>query len=436
MSVFKAYDIRGRFGPDIDEAFAERLGSAVVRFLGAKRIAVGRDVRLSAPAIAAAVARGASCDVVDIGLCTTPMLYYAVGQLGLDGGVMVTASHNPPGDIGFKICREQARPIGEATGLREIQRLHAEPATGGSRVVAQDVVPAYRRHLRSHLETPPAGLHVTVDCAHGAVGAHFDALFGDLPMTIDRLCFEPDGNFPSHEPNPLKDENVRDLVASMRISESALGAAFDGDGDRCMFFSEGGFRVPGDLITVLLARAVLAKEPGASIVYDLRSSRVVPEEIAKAGGRPVRERVGHSFIKETMKKHDAALGGEVSGHYYFRDHYYADSGLLAFVKVLDLLGRDARPLQQILLPLRRTHLTGELNFKVEDKAGLMKRLAETFGDGRHDLLDGLTVEYKDWWFNARPSNTEPFLRLNLEAATKDMLDDCRAKLFAILGSPV
>jgi phosphomannomutase len=435
VSVFKAYDVRGRFGPDIDEAFAERLGSAVVRFLGAKRIAVGRDVRLSAPAVAAAAARGASCEVVDIGLCTTPMLYYAVGQLGLDGGIMVTASHNPPGDIGFKICREKARPIGEATGLREIQRLHPEPAVGGSKISSYDIVPEYRRHLRSRLRATPR-IKVAVDCAHGAVGAHFDALFGDLPLEIDRLCWAPDGNFPSHEPNPLKDENVRDLVERMKSTGAELGAAFDGDGDRCMFFSRGGERVPGDLITVLLARAVLAGEPGASIVYDLRSSRVVPEEIAKAGGRPVRERVGHSFIKETMKKHNAALGGEVSGHYYFRDHFYADSGLFAFTKVLDLLGREGRPLHEILAPLRRTHLTGEVNFKVDDKAAVMRRLSELFRDGRQDTLDGLTVEYADWWFNARPSNTEPFLRLNLEASTRDLLERSRERLYAVLGRPV
>jgi phosphomannomutase len=435
MSVFKAYDIRGRYGADIDEAFAERLGSAVTRFLGARRIAVGRDVRLSAPSIAAALARGASCEVVDIGLCTTPMLYYAVGSLGLDGGVMVTASHNPPGDIGFKICREKARPIGEETGLREIQRLHAQPAAGGSSVVAMDVVPAYRRHLRAHLKTPPR-IRIAVDAAHGPVGAHFDALFGDLPMTIDRLCFEPDGRFPSHEPNPLKDENVRDLQEAMRKTGAELGAAFDGDGDRCMFFGPGGARIGGDLVTVLLARVELRREPGASVVYDLRSSRVVPEEIAKAGGRPIRERVGHSFIKETMKAHDAVLGGEVSGHYYFRDHYYADSGLLAFAKLLDLLGREGRPVADLLAPLRRTHQTGEENFRIEDKAGLLARLAEVFRDGRHDRLDGLTVEYDDWWFNVRPSNTEPFLRLNLEARSAEGLARARERLYEILGRPL
>jgi phosphomannomutase len=435
MSVFKAYDIRGRYGAEIDEAFAERLGSAVARFLGARRLAVGRDVRLSAPSIAAALARGASCEVVDVGLCTTPMLYYAVGHLDLDGGVMVTASHNPPGDIGFKICREKARPVGEATGLREIQRLHAERPVGGGRTVAADIVPAYRRHLRARLAEPPR-IRVAVDCAHGAVGAHFDALFGDLPMTIDRLCFAPDGRFPSHEPNPLKDENVRDLQEAMRRTGAELGAAFDGDGDRCMFFGPGGARIGGDLVTVLLARAELRHAPGAAIVYDLRSSRVVPEEIAKAGGRPVRERVGHSFIKETMKAQDAVLGGELSGHYYFREHFYADSGLLAFAKLLDLLGRERRPVADLLRPLQRTHQTGEENFRIEDKAGALRRLEEAFRDGRHDRLDGLTVEYDDWWFNVRPSNTEPFLRLNLEAATAEGLGRARERLYAILGRPL
>ena len=435
MSVFKAYDIRGRYGDEIDEAFAERLGSAVGRFLGARRLAVGRDVRLSAPSIAAALARGASCEIVDIGLCTTPMLYFAVGSLGLDGGVMVTASHNPPGDIGFKICRAQARPVGRDTGLIDIERLAAEPPAGGSVRVAKDVVADYRRHLRAHLSAPPR-LRLAVDTAHGSVGAHFDALFGDLPMDIERLCFAPDGRFPSHAPDPLKDENVRDLQEAMRRSGAELGAAFDGDGDRCMFFGPGGERIPGDLVTVLLARQALKKDPGAAVVYDLRSSRVVPEEIAKAGGRPVRERVGHSFIKETMKAQNAVLGGEISGHYYFRDHWYADSGLMAFVKVLDLLGREARPVAELIAPLRRTARTGEENFRIEDKAGALRQLTEAFRDGRHDDLDGLTVQYDDWWFNARPSNTEPYLRLNAEASTAEGLAKARERLYGILGRPL
>lgn len=435
MPVFKAYDVRGSYPAEIDEPLAERLGGAVVRFLKARRIAVGRDVRLSAPSIAAALARGAGCEVVDIGLCTTPMLYFAVGRLGLDGGIMVTASHNPPGDIGFKICRERAFPIGEKTGLREIETLSSEKASGGSTISPRSVQPDYRDHLRRQIEKAPR-MKIAVDTAHGAVGAHFDALFGDLPIEFVRLCWEPDGRFPSHEPNPLKDENVRDLQEAMRRTGADLGAAFDGDGDRCMFFGPGGTRIGCDLVTVLIARSELRRHPGSAIVYDLRSSRVVPEEIRKAGGRPIRDRVGHSFIKETMKKNDAVFGGELSGHFYFREHYFADSGMMALAKVLDLLGREGRPIDDLLAPLRRTSATGEINFRVPDKEALMRALTQTFKDGRLDTLDGITIEYDDWWFNVRASNTEPYLRLNLEARSPEMLEEKRAQLYGILGSPV
>ena len=435
MPVFKAYDIRGKYPSEIDESLAERLGGAIVRFLKARRIAVGRDVRLSAPSIAAAVAKGAGCEVVDIGLCTTPMLYYAVGSLGLDGGVMVTASHNPPGDIGFKLCRERAFPLSEKTGLKDIEKLCAEKAPGGSTVVPRSVQSDYRAHLRRQIEKAPK-LKIAVDTAHGAVGAHFDAIFGDLPVEFQRLCFEPDGNFPSHEPNPLKDENVVDLQEAMRKSGADLGVAFDGDGDRSMFFGPGGVRIGCDLITVLLAQSELRRQPGSAIVYDLRSSRVVPEEIRKAGGKPVRERVGHSFIKETMKKNDAVFGGELSGHFYFKEHFFADSGLMAFAKLLDLLGREGKPIDTLLAPLRRTSATGEINFKVADKDALIATLAKTFKDGRADTLDGLTIEYDTWWFNVRPSNTEPYLRLNLEANTPDLLELKRSQIYKILGTPV
>ncbi|RPH49733.1 MAG: phosphomannomutase/phosphoglucomutase [Planctomycetota bacterium] len=435
MPVFKAYDVRGKYPTEIDESLAERLGGAVVRFLKARRIAVGRDVRLSAPSIAAAVAKGAGCEVVDIGLCTTPMLYYAVGKLGLDGGVMVTASHNPPGDIGFKICREKAFPIGEKTGLKEIEAMAAEKAAGGSTIRTLSIQADYRTHLRRQIEAVPK-MRIAVDNAHGAVGAHFDALFGDLPIDFVRLCWEPDGRFPTHEPNPLKDENVRDLQEAMKKTGADLGAAFDGDGDRCMFFGPGGVRIGCDLVTILIARSELRRHPGSAIVYDLRSSRVVPEEIRKAGGRPIRDRVGHSFIKETMKKNDAVFGGELSGHFYFREHYFADSGMMAFAKVLDLLGREKKPIDELLAPLRRTSATGEINFKVADKDALIRRLLETFPDGRIDKLDGITIEYDDWWFNVRASNTEPYLRLNLEANTPELLETKRSRLFAILGNPV
>jgi phosphomannomutase len=435
MPVFKAYDVRGKYPTEIDESLAERLGGAVVRFLKARRIAVGRDVRLSAPAIASALANGAGCEVVDIGLCTTPMLYFAVGSLGLDGGVMVTASHNPPEDIGFKICREKAFPIGEKTGLKEIERMAADKAQGGSKITPRSLQAEYRTHLRRQIEKAPK-LKIAVDTAHGAVGAHFDAIFGDLPIDFVRLCWEPDGRFPSHEPNPLKDENIVDLQETMRKTGADLGVAFDGDGDRCMFLGPGGVRIGCDHITVLLARAELRRHPGSPIVYDLRSSRVVPEEIRKAGGRPIRDRVGHSFIKETMKTNDAAFGGELSGHFYFRDHYFADSGMMALAKVLDLLGREGKPIDELLAPLRRTSATGEINFKVADKDAIVRTLREKFRDGRQDTLDGITIEYDDWWFNVRSSNTEPLLRLNLEADTRELLEQKRTLLYSMLGTPV
>jgi phosphomannomutase len=358
-----------------------------------------------------------------------------VGHLGLDGGIMVTASHNPPGDIGFKLCREQAFPLSEKTGLKEIEKLCAEKAPGGSTIVPRAIQAEYRVHLRRQVEKAPK-LKVVVDTAHGAVGVHFDAIFGDLPVDFIRLCWEPDGRFPSHEPNPLKDENVRDLQEKMRSSGADLGVGFDGDGDRCMFFGPGGVRIGSDLVTVLLAQSELRRHPGSAIVYDLRSSRVVPEEIRKAGGRPIRERVGHSFIKETMKKNNAVFGGELSGHFYFRDHYFADSGMMALAKVLDLLGRQGKPIDELLAPLRRTSATGEINFKVADKDALIQTLIRTFKDGRQDSLDGITIEYDDWWFNVRASNTEPYLRLNLEANTRELLEQKRAQLYKILGEPV
>lgn len=435
MGIFKAYDIRGKYPREIDESFAERLGGAVVRFLGARRIALGHDARLSAPSIAEAVACGAGCEIVHIGLCTTPLLSYAVGHLDLDGGIMVTASHNPPDDIGFKICRQKAFPVGERTGLREIEKLCGQPPPGGSRILRRCLKAEYREHLRSRITAVPR-LKIVVDTAHGSVGPYFEAAFGDLPLEYRRLCFEPDGRFPSHEPNPLKDENVRDLTTAMRESGADLGVAFDGDGDRCMFFGPGGRRIRSDLITVLLARAELRTRPGAAIVYDLRSSRVVPEEILKAGGVPVRERVGHSFIKETMKARDASLGGELSGHYYFRDHFFADSGLMAFAKLIDVLGREQTSIEDLLAPLRRWSSTGEINFEVPDKTAVLDRIAREFADGRQDTLDGITVEYDDWWFNVRPSNTEPLLRLNLEARTPELLEQARRRLLPLLGRPL
>lgn len=442
MSIFKAYDIRGLYPDQIDESMAQRVGHGTALALEAnsegKTIAVGHDVRASAPSISQAVIEGlqrAGTNVVDIGLCTTPMLNYAVGKLQLDGGIMVTASHNPPEWIGFKICREKAIPLGEGTGLEMVREQTETPLGNGKGNLEQkNIVPDYRNHIRSFLKDIPK-IKAVVDCANGAVAAHFDTIFGDLPIDFIRLCCEPDGTFPNHEPNPLVDKNIEDAAEAVVRENADLAVCFDGDGDRAMFLDSRGKRVASDLITALLAKEELKANPGATIIYDLRSSRVLPEEITKAGGIPVRERVGHAFIKQTMRNHNAVFGGEVSGHYYFRDHYFADSGMVAFAKVLDLLGKKSTSLEEMAAPLRRLHATGEVNFHIEDKEEMMNRMEKLFHDGQKDRLDGITIAYPDWWFNLRPSNTEPLLRLNLEANTKEKLEIAWSQLCEHLGTP-
>ncbi len=445
--IFKAYDIRGVYPRDLDEALARRIGWAFATFLKAKRILVGRDVRLAAPAVSAAAIEGirsAGADVLDVGMVTTPTTYFGVGKLGCDGGLMVTASHNPPEWIGFKLCREQAIPLSEATGIRDLERMIASaPASFApkGRIETLDIRDDYVRHLLpaswlcqsfAHDVKP---LSLVIDTAHGAVGTVLPQVLEKLPCRVERLFFEPDGRFPAHEPNPLNEATLADLKKALARTKADLGVAFDGDGDRCIFVDARGLRVRPDLVTGALAREVLASSPGSAVVYDLRSSWAVREEIAALGGKPVRERVGHAFIKATMRRENAALGGELSGHYYFRDHYFADSGIMAFLRVLSLVSRAGRPLHELIAPLERYSASGELNFHVEDKDGMLARLKGTFADGRVDELDGVTVEYADWWFNARKSNTEPALRLNIEARTPALLAEGKGRLLAILGRP-
>ncbi len=438
--IFKAYDIRGVYGKDLDEGMARRIGWAFATFLKAKRVIVGRDVRIAAPAVSAAVIEGiraAGTDVVDVGLVTTPATYFAVGSLGADGGVMVTASHNPPEWIGFKLCREQAIPLSEDTGIRDLERMvgsapSAFPATG--RLETRDIRDDYTRHLLSFAhEVKP--LSLVIDTAHGSVGTLLPRVLEKLPCRVERLYFEPDGRFPAHEPNPLKEETLAELKRVLAATKADLGVGFDGDGDRCIFVDSTGRRVRPDLVTGVLAREMLTASPGSAVVYDLRSSWAVREEIEAAGGRAVRERVGHAFIKATMRREKAALGGELSGHYYFRDHYYADSGIMAFLRVLSLVSRAGKPLHELVRPLERYSASGELNFHVEDKDGMLQRLKAEFADGRVDELDGVTVEYRDWWFNARKSNTEPALRLNVEARTPALLAEGKRRLLGMLGTP-
>lgn len=448
MSIFKAYDIRGIVPDQLDPALARRIGRAFADHLGGGRILVGRDMRTHSPDIAGAVIEGLTsggADVVDIGLSSTPMTYFAIGSHDVDGGLCVTASHNPGEYNGMKLCSRGAKPISRATGIAELEAACSadEPAAAAApgTVEEVDLLDAYAQHVAgfARIERP---LRIAIDAANGMAGHTLPRILPLLEgVEAEVLFLEPDGTFPNHEANPLKEENLDPVRELVQRTGADLGVSFDGDADRCCFVDETGVTVPADLMTALLARDFLAREPGKPVVYDLRSSWVVKEEIARAGGEPVRDRVGHSFIKATMRGNGAVFGGELSGHFYFRDNFVCDSGVIAMVSALNLLSRSEQPLSSLVQDLRRYHATGEVNFHVEDKEAMIGALRERYAEGRQDDLDGITVEFGEvgdsswWWFNVRPSNTEPVLRLNLEASDASLRDARRDELIAILGSP-
>jgi len=447
-SIFKAYDIRGLVPSELDPELGRRIGHAFARLLSARRLLVGRDARTHSPEIAQAVIEGmrdAGADVVDVGLASTPMTYFAIGSQDVDGGLCITASHNPGEYNGMKLCSRGAKPISRANGIADLERMCAEdyPGVIGERggYEALDLLGAYQEHVRSFADVT-APLVVAIDAANGMAAHTLPGLLPDLEsVSAHTLFFESDGTFPNHEANPLKEENldpVRELVGE---TGAHLGVGFDGDADRCCFVDEQGQTVPADLMTALLAKQFLRKHPGSPIVYDLRSSWVVKEVIREHGGQAVRDRVGHSFIKATMRENGAVFAGELSGHFYFKDNYVCDSGVIAMISALNLLAREGQPLSALVADLRRYHATGEINFRVEDKAAAIAALEERYADGRQDGLDGVTVEFGDlgdddwWWFNVRMSNTEPLLRLNLEARRAEVRDARRDELVAILGDP-
>ena len=433
-AIFKAYDIRGIYGKVLDEALAEAVGAATARFLGAKSLVVSRDMRESSEPLTEALTRGilsAGCDVLDAGLLSTDANYFAIAQTGRDGGIQVTASHNPAEYNGFKISREQAIPMSYETGLAEIERLalgeQPEPAEKRGQLEQQDLLEDYAAHVLGFAEEIKP-LKVVIDAANGMAGRIMPPILKRLPLEATCMYFDLDGTFPNHEANPLKPENLVALQQAVRAEGADLGVAFDGDADRCILVDEQGRAVACDLLTALLAGDLLDKHGPAAVVYDIRSSRVVAEEVSKHGGTPIRERVGHSFMKATMREHDAVLGGEVSGHFYWRDNFFADSGAITMVHVLNILSREGKPLSELLKPLQRYHATGEVNFDVEDKTAVIEKVAAAFSDGKQNRLDGLTVEYDEWWFNLRPSNTEPKLRLNLEANSRELMEAKQAEV--------
>jgi phosphomannomutase len=442
--VFKAYDVRGIHPGDLDEDGAYAIGRGYVQQFEPRRIAVGHDMRLSSPQMAAAVMRGAAdegADVLDLGLVGTEMVYFAVGELGLEGGVMVTASHNPKEYTGMKIVRRGALPVGGESGLLDVRdralRVGEAPPPGGGTVAQYDIWPAYVERVLSFVDVSAIRpLKVVIDAANGMAGTMLPRVLERLPIEAVPCFFEPDGSFPNHEPNPLLPEN-REFIIRKTLEEKAdLGVAFDGDADRCFFVDDRGEFVPGDFATALFAEALLAKEPGAKIIYDVRASWAVPETIERAGGVALVNRVGHAYIKHRMRKEDAAFGGEVSGHYYFRDFSQADSGVVPFLLMLDVISRKGRKLSEILAPYRSTYfITGELNNPVADVALKLQELKERYeGEATVSHLDGISVDADDWHFNVRPSNTEPLLRLNLEARSQDLMERKRDEVLQLITS--
>ncbi len=440
--VFKAYDVRGVYGSELDEEGAYAIGRAYVEHFEPRRIAVGRDMRLSAPAMQKATIEGAAdagADVLDVGMVGTEMVYYAVGKLGLEGGIMVTASHNPAAYTGMKIVRRGALPVGGDSGLLDVRDralVGFGPVERRGEVREEDIWPGFVEHVLSLVDVSAIRpLKVVIDAANGMGGVMLEPVLERLPVDAVRFNFEPDGTFPNHEPNPLLPEN-REFIVHATLEQGAdLGVAYDGDADRCFFVDDQGEFIPGDFVTALFAEAMLEREPGAKVIYDVRASWAVPETIERAGGVPLVNRVGHAFIKHRMRKEDALFGGEVSAHYYFRDFFQADSGVVPFLLFLEVVSKKGQKVSEILRPFREQYfLTGEINTPVPDVALKLQELKEHFApQGLITHLDGISVEADDWHFNVRPSNTEPLLRLNLEARTQREMLTKRDEVLGVIN---
>jgi len=436
--IFKAYDVRGIYPDELDEPTANRIGAAFVGFAGSDRVLLGRDMRTSSPVLAAAFAAGATgagAEVVDVGEVSTDALYFASGKLDLPGA-MFTASHNPARYNGLKLCRAQAVPIGEESGLLDIRDAAAriEPQGGRREAVTEmDILGDYAQHCRSFIDVSALRpLRVAIDAGNGMAGKTVPPVFDPLPVEVVPLFFELDGTFPNHPANPIEPENIVDLQRTVKEHGCDVGIAFDGDADRMFLVDENTEPVSGSLTTALVAERILKKHPGETIIHNLICSWVVPEVIEENGGKPVRTRVGHSFIKQHMAETGAIFGGEHSGHYYFRDNFRADSGMIAALVVLEAMSEAGRPLSELLEPYQRYSASGEINSEVADQAASLRKLAERYSDGDQDRLDGLTVRYDDWWFNCRPSNTEPLLRLNLEARTRPLKDEKVQEVLSVI----
>ena len=440
--IFKAYDIRGLYPQELDEAAAERIGCALAQQLGAARLGTGMDPRPSSAGLVKAFAAGAAAagaSTVDFGLVPTEMLYFGVASQGLDGGAMVTASHNPPQYNGMKLVQDGALPLSGDSGIPELkeraQALTDLPAsTYHGMLETCDIYPAYVEHLHKLVDVSSFRPYkVVMDAANGVAGKLAPRVFEGTALECVEMYFEVDGTFPNHEPNPLLEENSREIRERVVAEKADLGIAWDGDADRCFFIDEAGEFVPGDFVTALLAEALLIKNPGAKILYDLRASRAVPDVITANGGVPLLNRVGHAFFKQRMRREGGLFGGEVSGHYYFADNYNADSGFIPALLILDLMSRKQATMAELLEPLRSKYfISGEINSVVDDAPAALARIEERFADGELGHLDGISVDYPDWHFNVRSSNTEPLLRLNLGADSQELLEEKRDLVLSVI----
>jgi len=444
--LFQSYDVRGVVPTEFTPEAAYRIGRALVVAMRPDTVVVGRDMRVSGPLISGSLIDGIrdqGADVVDLGLVSTDALYFAVGKLGFTAGAMVTASHNPAEYNGVKICREEARPLSLESGLAEIRDLAVagdfpEPEDGrrGS-VTERDILDDYAEHVLSLVDAATIRpLKIAIDAGNGMAGATVPRVFKHLPCEIVPLYFELDGTFPNHPANPLEPENIKDLQALVRDQSCDLGVAFDGDADRVFLIDETGEFVGGDMVTAMVSVKMLERSPGSAIVYNLICSRSAPETIEREGGRPIRSRVGHSYIKATMRQEDAVFGGEHSGHFYFRNFWYADSGMIALLTVLELISETNQPLSAVLAPLDPRVRSGEINSEVADADAVVAKIETHYrGEGAEiDHLDGATVEFPDWWFNLRSSNTQPLLRLNVEADNPELLERSTKEVLAMIRS--
>jgi phosphomannomutase len=443
--IFKAYDIRGIYPTELNEDTARLIGRAYVAYLGASRIAVGRDMRVSAPAIAAAFIDGAltqGADVVDYGMIATDMLYFAVARDRHDGGAEITASHNPKEYIGMKLVRAEAFPLSGEAGISQIRDMVCggtipAPTRRGTLTTNDQLLDDYVNHVLGFID--PAIIkpfNAVLDAGSGMAGLVAPRLFERLPCRTTRLCFEIDGTFPNHEANPLIEENRRDITERVIAEKADIGIAWDGDADRCFFLDRDGEFIPGDFVTALLAEAFLLKEPKATIIYDVRASYAVKDTVARYDGRALMNRVGHAYFKTRMREENAVFGGEVTGHYYFRDNFYADNGFIPAVLMLELMSRKGKALHELLEPLRAKYfISGEINTKAKSMDDVRRKLDGLVAmfPGEHIYrLDGVSVEAADWHFNVRASNTEPLLRLNLEATTQAMMEKRRDEVLGFI----